>query len=255
MGLDKGIIKARTAEVSTFQYQARDLSVKISDVAISFADRDAMRSPDFKLSELIAKQAGISQLENEALKDKINAQVLEQLKEVEERAYAAGHEIGMIEGSEKAFQETKTELLDHMQGMEDQLKLIEDLKSQMLVDNEAALIRLVFLVAKKLALRDLGDHREAVWELMKNVVGETQEDERVVVKLSPEDLLFLESLQEKGGRKIENLERVKLVADDSVTRGGCLIETEHGDVDATVEERVERAWATLEARIPKQVQS
>jgi flagellar assembly protein FliH len=77
-----------------------------------------------------------------------------------------------------------------------------------------------------------------------------QSDEQLSVRLSPEDLKFLEELQQKSNDKIESLERVKFIADEAVKPGGCLIESEYGTVDATIEERVERTWATLQSRIP-----
>lgn len=251
MALEKPIIKAAAALVCTFDYKPREFSSATSDVARSFVNEDAFRSPDFKISQLIAHQAGISQLESDAHQDKINAQVLARLKEVQEKAYEEGYELGLVEGTEKAFQEAKSALVLKIQTFEALLKRIEELKSQLLVDNEAELIRLVFLIARKMALRDLADNREAVKEILTSVLGETQVDERVVVRLSAEDLQYLEGLQEKSGQHIESLQRVKFVVDEKIKSGGCLIETEYGNVDATVEERVERTWQTLLARIPQ----
>jgi flagellar assembly protein FliH len=254
MPLEKSIIKAQVANTTTFDYKARELSTTVSQVARDYVDVDAFRSPDFKISELVAQQAGISQLESDAHQDKINAQVLERLKEVQEKAYKEGYELGLVEGTEKSFQENKAALMDKLKIMEAQLKRMEDLKQHLLVDNEAALIKLVFLTAKKIAMRDLEEHREAVWELLKGVVSEIQADERVVVKLSTEDMYFIETLQDKSGERIESLQRVKFVADDTIKSGGCMIETEYGNVNATVEERVERTWQTLASRIPHKPQ-
>jgi flagellar assembly protein FliH len=225
--------------------------VGTSQVAKSFVDEDAFRSADFKISELIAKQAGISQLENEAQQDKINNQVLERIQEIQEKAYKEGYELGLIEGTEKAFQEAKTELLLKMATFESLLKRIEELKGELLIDNEAEMVKLVFATAKRIALRDIEGNREAVVEMIRNVTGETQADERITVRLSPEDHYFLETLQDKTGDRIGSLQRVKFVPEDKIKSGGCLIETDFGSVDATVEERVERVWQTLQAKIPQ----
>ncbi len=252
MALEKPIIKSSLAAKSTFDYMPRELGQEPSRVAKSFVDEDAFRSADFKISELIANQVGISRLESDAHQDKINMQVLEKLKEVQEQAYREGHELGLIEGTEKAFQEAKLELTQRLSSMESLLQRMEQLKNRLLIDNEATLIQLVFHTAKKMALRDLKDNPEAVQHILKDVVGEIQENERVTVRLSPDDLQFLESLQEKSGQKIESLQRVKFVAEESITSGGCKIETDYGSVDATVEERVERTWQTLLSRTPHQ---
>lgn len=238
----------------TFDHKPGEISDKTSSIARDYVDEDAFRSPHFKISELIARQAGILQLEGEAQQDKINAQVLEKLKEVQEKAYEEGHQLGMIEGTEKAFQEMKAELVERMKSMESMLKRIEVLKKQLLIDNEAGLIKLVFEIAKKIAFRDLEQHHDAVKEIMTSVVGEAQADETVVVRLAPKDIAFLEELQAKAGERIEGLERVKMIPQENVKSGGCLIETEFGSVNATVEERVDRIWQTLQGRVPQKIE-
>lgn len=250
MALEKPIIKANVAQKTTFEFKPREISQEISHMARSFVDTDAMKSPDFKISELTAQQTGIYQLEHEAQKDKINALVLEKLKDVQEAAYKEGHELGLVDGTEKAFQASKAEFIDRIEKVDSIFKNIETLKSQLLIHNEAELIRLVFLTAKKIALRDLEQNREAVVELLKHVAGEMQADERISVRLNPVDILFIESLQDKVEKRLQNYERIKMIPDDKMKPGGCMIESAYGTVDATVDERVERTWQTLQSRIP-----
>jgi flagellar assembly protein FliH len=254
MALEKPIIKRDIANKSTFEFKPREITQDISHMARSFVDADAAKSPDFKISELTAQQTGIYRLEHEAQKDQINALVLEKLKEVQESAYKEGHELGLIEGTEKAFQDSKADFVIRLERFDDMLKQIEILKGKLMMENEAELIRLVFLTAKKIAMRDLEEHRGAVVEILSAVVGEMQADERVSIKISPEDLLFLESLQDKINKRIQNFDRLKFVSDDKVKPGGCLIETEYGTVDATVDERVERTWQTLLGRVPRSLE-
>lgn len=251
MALEKPIIKADAATAATFDYKPREFPGGASSVARSYVDEDAFRSPDFKISELVSKQAGISQLESDAHQDKINSQVLARLSEVQQKAYEEGYELGLIEGTEKAFQGAKLTLIEKVNVFEALLKRIEEIRGQLLIDNENELVKLAFLAAKKIALRDIEGNRAAVLELIQNIVGETQEDERVVVRLSTEDNAFLDTLLEKSDKRIESLRRVKFVSDDAIKSGGCLIQTEHGNVNATVEERVERVWQTLESRMPQ----
>lgn len=251
MALDKNIIKAQTAGSTTFDYKPKEFSLDATPVAKSFVSADAFKSSDFKIAELIAKQAGISQLEDDAHQGRVNAQVLERLKEVEERAYKEGYELGLIQGTEKAFQDAKQELLAKSETLEKLLKRIEVLKSRILVDNEAALMRVLYLIAKKMALRDLEENREAVLTILQNITNEIQGDERIVVQLAQQDLDFLTAIREKNDQKFEAFERVKFVVNSGIKPGGCLIETDFGNVDATVEERVERTWQTLLAKLPR----
>lgn len=249
MALEKPIIKADVAKTTTFDYQPKEIALAPSGMAKTFV---LEHGRDFKISDLVAQQAGISQLESDAHQDKINSQVLARLAEVQEKSYSEGYEIGLIEGTEKAFQEAKANLLERLSTMESMLKSMEEIKASLLIANEAEFVKLLFLTAKKIALRDLESNREAALEIIQSVTGESQADEHVTVRISAEDLYFIETLQEKSGQKIESLKRVKFVADETVKPGGCFIETEYGTVNATVEERVERVWQTLQSKIPQQ---
>jgi flagellar assembly protein FliH len=251
VALERKIIKSDFVAATTFDHKPAEIDDTTSDIAKDYVAVDAFRTKSFKISELVARQTGILQMETDKQQDKVNSQVLDRLKEVQEKAYSEGYALGLKEGTEKAFQESQAVLLERLHNMEELLKRIETLKSRLLVDNEGALIRLVFLVASKIAIRDLSEGGDAVKGILASVVGEVQADETVVVKLSPEDLQFMEELQQKTGQKIESLERVKLVAQPEIARGGCLIETEFGTVNATVEERVERVWQALQSRIPQ----
>ncbi len=249
MAFERSIIKAEVAAQKTFEFKPQEIGGEISEVARQYVD--GPKPSDFKLSDLIAQQAGISQLESDKQKDKLNAQVLERLKEVEEQAYKNGYDLGLIEGTEKAFQEAKSDLVERLAAFAEILKGIETLKSRLHVDNESELINLVFLTAKRLALRDLEVNREAVTEILRNVVSEMQGDERITVRLAAEDLYFIETLQDKTEHRLENFERIKFITDEKIKPGGCMIETAYGTIDATIEERLERTWQTLQSKIPQ----
>ena len=251
MALDKGIIKAQQALKSTFDYKARDLTAAISPAAQSYADRDASRSPDFKLSALIAEQTGISRLENDAVQDAINARVLDRLAEVEEKAYREGFELGQTEGGERAFVAAQEALNQRLDSLNTVMARLERVRETRLVENETELLRLTFLIASKIAMRDISENAEAVLPILKQIVGEMQEIEKITVNISPGDNETIAALVERGDPRVEILARTKMVVDESVQPGGCLVKTSFGDVLATLDERVERVWTALVARAPR----
>jgi flagellar assembly protein FliH len=253
VALDKAIIKAQHALKSTFDYKARDLNAKVSQSAQNYADRDAARSPDFKISQLIAEQTGISQLENAAVQDAINERVLEQLRLVEEKAYREGFELGQAEGGEKAFVAAQGALNERLESLNTVISRVESIRQRRLIDNEAEFVRLTFLIASKIAARDIAANPEAVLPVLEHIVNEMQEIEKITVNISPGDAETIAALVERGDPRTLILERTKMVTDETIQPGGCLVKTNFGDVDATVEERVERAWASLAARVPKNV--
>jgi len=107
-------------------------------------------------------------------------------------------------------------------------------------------VRLAIEVAKKIVHREIQADPEIVQTLVHVALSHAAERSPVTVRVHPLDhRAFLDKhpgwAEESGdGRE------VVIVADKTIERGGCLIQTECGDVDARIEEEfreVERAFS------------
>ena len=85
--------------------------------------------------------------------------------------------------------------------------------------------------------------------VMREAIEMAQIEESVVVQVSPEQIEFLETLKKESGREFEFLKKVKLEASPEVTKGGCIIETNYGEIDARFEERVQKLWVGIEENL------
>lgn len=251
MGAERNIVKDKNqAGQVVFDYKPRELNVETHQSAKNFVDVDQMKSPDFKISDLVAKQVGISKLESEAHEGEVNERVLQRVKEVQERAYKEGFDLGFSDGTDKAFAVMKDQIGFRIASLDALLAQVENQRRLIMVDNESELISLVFQVAKKMALRDLEQNREAVVEILTKVVEEMSEDEKVTVYLSHDDNEFIQLSHEKTSSSLDKIKKLKMIESEEIKPGGCLLETSFGSVDATVDERVERTWQLLKDRIP-----
>ena len=66
-----------------------------------------------------------------------------------------------------------------------------------------------------------------------------------MLRLHPDDIGVIETLQTSSADPSGKLTAVTLKADPSVSRGGCHLETPHGDIDASIETRLKRVYQTL----------
>ncbi|RYZ63978.1 MAG: flagellar assembly protein, partial [Proteobacteria bacterium] len=62
---------------------------------------------------------------------------------------------------------------------------------------------------------------------------------------------FIEELKKQTGRNFEFLKKVKIEASPEVTNGGCIVQTNYGEVDARVEQRIDSLWAAFQENMPK----
>lgn len=251
MPLSKQVLKKEHSENVVFDFKAREFPLVISPSASKFVAGTAEKVSDFKINPLIAEQAGIAKLQSDALNDKIEAEALQQLKSVQERAYKEAYDLGLAEGREQALAEHRHVLVTKIEAFDKILHTLEEMKTRVAADHEAHIIRMIMGLASRIAMREIKTDPASILPVVLQIVADAQSDEMVSIRISPEDLAFLEKAREKAGKQGETLRRVKLEAADGITTGGCLLESNYGSIDATVETRVQRAWDTLMDRLPR----
>jgi flagellar assembly protein FliH len=233
-----------------FKHTPKFIRVQPSGSATAFVSLQNETSSDFEIADVVAQQAGISAMKQKQLEDRAEEAVLERMKEVQEQAYKQAYDLGLTEGAEKAYQDKNQELVQCLSQLESLCKGVEANLTQTFVANEGALIQIIFQIAERIAHREIAKDPEPIIEIIRKTVDELQAAQRFVVKINPADFKFIEELKAKNPKTFEPLARVNFETDEKITSGGCLMESDFGTVDATVEQRVERAWQAIQSKVP-----
>jgi flagellar assembly protein FliH len=96
---------------------------------------------------------------------------------------------------------------------------------------EADIVQLALQIAKKVVGREVTIDREIALTLVRVSLSKLHNRSIAQVHLNPEDLAFVEAHREACDFR----GALELVADRSVSLGGCLVHTETGDIDARIE--------------------
>lgn len=245
------IVKKSASREIVFDYHPQEFPVMVSQSASEFMSQQNYQKSDFKISDLVAQQSGINELQRRTLEEKTEAMALERLKSIEEKAYREAYDLGLIEGNERAFADSKQEIENRLDKLDQLLKQVENLKKSLVVENEGAFIQLLYHVARCIALKEVKESPDLIKDILTQLVEGIQGDEKIVVHLSSEDYQFIEQVKAKMNREAEPLRRVKCEVNENLQSGGCVIDTNYGSIDATIQERVNKAWEVLQSRIPQ----
>lgn len=232
-------------------FNPKEFSVRTSKSVRDYVERDAVEVSNFKVNTLLADQIGINELQKNSLERQVQEQALQRVKDIQEKAYKEAFDLGSIDGAAKAFEESRAELSQKLNALDEICASLTDIKTRLVVENEAVLIKLVYAVVNRLVMREIKENPGIVTELLSQTLKNLQSDERIVIKLAADDLLFIQTAKEKMERNFEFLQNARLEVDDHIRPGGCLIETNYGSIDATLEERLENVWKVLESKLPK----
>lgn len=247
----KPILKPRDAEGHTLSFQPRVFSKDVPEQALDFARTQDEKASDFKINDLVAQSTGLSELDRKNFDERLEAEVLARLKPVEEKAYGEAYNLGLKEGREKAFNDSTAFIKEAVQNLESIIASIKNFKKQIFIDNEAHLVKTLFHLAKALALKEISGDQTAILNVLRKALENAQYDEEITIRVNPQDEQFLETVKKDVGSPLERIQKVKLEANEGISRGGCIVETNYGMVDATVEQRIQKLLEVLEGKMPK----
>jgi flagellar assembly protein FliH len=160
---------------------------------------------------------------------------------LEREAYEKGFEQGEKDGISLG----QKKIARSVEQIESLLIEIGNLKQEILKQFEKEILALVFSIAEKIIHRKIEEDdtiiHEAVLEAMHAVTEKTQ----IVIKINPEDFESVEKIKPDLFSTFKDLKSVVITPDLSVGRGGCLLETPYGDIDAGVEARLDKIHQSL----------
>lgn len=105
-----------------------------------------------------------------------------------------------------------------------------------------ALIQLATRIAEQVLRSHLRDQPNQILELVQDVLQSApRQGAAIILRLHPDDLALAQAFL----RQNPDLSQYQLVADEQITRGGCIAETPQGSIDATLETRWLRVTAAL----------
>ena len=254
--MSKAVLSKLDAEKIVVSYNPRKFPSVVTPTASDFVAYQSSHAEDadvksFRIDKIVAQQTGVAELERMSLEEKVEREALIRLKDLQEQAYQQAYQLGLEEGRERAYAESHSDINAGMESFETLLGSIENLKSQLVGFNETHLVRLAFYMAKRIAMDEIADRRDLVLTVVKQAIESAQSEESVTVRLSPADLTFVEEMKERLGKDFESLKRAKLESSDDIRDGGCIVETNYGNVDATIEQRIEKLWDAIAGKLPK----
>jgi len=183
---------------------------------------------------------------NQAAKE-MEEKVLKQARDrallIEREAYEKGFAQGERDGLELGEKRLEA-ILDTFRKI---LEEIGRLRRNLYQKHESEMVRLVFALTRKILRHDLPLPEGWVKETVKAAFQYVLEPRKVILHLNPRDCQYLLNHPEgfPFSREGKEEDKIQVVPDPSITRGGCFLETPRGDIDATLETQIDALTASV----------
>ncbi len=228
--------------------QQKELSIKKFNIE-QFIDLSSSHSKKYKVfKDDESKQLDLS-TENNLKKNGNKSSDSEIDKKQEEldskEGYEQGFKKGYDEGLSKGEADAKKELEKLKSDYIETIKKLSILRERVYKDAENDMVSIVKEAIKKVISANINNSEEFILNVLKDTINDNIESKKIIIRISPEDYRYLSDSKDELDKNFPGRE-INLVKDPSITRGGCIIETDFGETDSTVETKLEEVLKVLE---------
>jgi flagellar assembly protein FliH len=164
------------------------------------------------------------------------------VRAAEQAAYERGRHDAEKNLGEQLLQQ-RNELLELQQGV---LESLRNAVPDVIQQTEGALFQIALESAKKI-VAGIPIEPELVEAVVREAVAQTKETAEITIQLHPDDLALLHKHPSPILQGLPEAGPLKFIGSSEITRGGCLVQTRFGLLDACRETKIEQLRESLSA--------
>lgn len=179
---------------------------------------------------------------------KVSISTAQLYEQAYQRGFADGKKKGITdaESTWHVLAEKKIEPL--LIGLQEVLLQLNNIRRETYRKIEKEVVELALTIARQVICREITINREIVVCVAREALAKIEDPGRIKIKMSPSDLQFINESQSQLFSMVEDFDNVTLEATESIQSGGCIIETDLGEIDARIEKQlqaVEESFRTM----------
>lgn len=228
----------RSAPLSGDNGHRVNLKLRYNFEEITGSEEKARQAEAAELSREIitAAEAEAEQIKQEALREagEIARQKAEELA-------AAAREEGYREGYREGLAKAEAEAEEIRARARRVLQAAEKQRSALLASLEQEIVGLSVEIAEKIVCQQLTLAPETILAVTREALHAARNRQSLTIYVNPADRQTVESQLGELQKLLAGPAALAVLADEAISPGGLVVETEHGRVDATLETR----WETI----------
>ena len=152
---------------------------------------------------------------------------------------------GRESGKNEGFADGKAEVDRLIERTQTVLERAQDKRAEILSETEQQIIDLVLLITRKVIKVISENQRDVIINTVRESLKKVKSKGDIIIRVNLADLQLATEHKEYFIRMVENAKSLQIVEDSSVDPGGCIIETDFGEIDA----RIASQLSELETKI------
>jgi flagellar assembly protein FliH len=157
------------------------------------------------------------------------------------------YEKGLSDGIRKGRDLEKGESRKTLQAMSVIVKEMSGLKKSTLESMEEEIVQLSLAIAEKVIHLEVATNREVIRGVLREAIKNIGDRENMKIRVHPQDFRFMMEIKNDFLQSFDGIRNVIFAEDESIQRGGAIIETVCGEVDARLDQQFHEIKAAMTA--------
>ena len=168
----------------------------------------------------------------------------QEVETIREEAYSRGRQEGVEEGYSRGKQDGRQELQEELDQtvhtFSQAIERIDSLRRSILDSSKQDMVRLVRSVAQQVIHVEVQSRETVIIRAVEKAIQAAVQAEEYRVRVSPRDMAVVTENKPLFLSSISGLQSIVVESDEDISRGGCVVESDQGKVDATIETKLEK---------------
>jgi flagellar assembly protein FliH len=147
------------------------------------------------------------------------------------------YEKGLSDGIREGRELQRKEALQSLQAMDSIVKETSKLKESILENVEQQILKLSLAVAEKVIHLEVTTNHEVIRGVLKEAIKNISDRENMKIRVHPQDFHFMLKIKSDFLHGFDGIKNIVFEEDESIMRGGAIIETLCGEVDARLDQQ------------------
>jgi len=181
--------------------------------------------------------AGSGQQKEQAPPEKMIQVTEKHVKQLQQDAYGKGYAEGL-----KSQDKNVAAKLDVLTAA---TKAIPQIKKDILQKGEEQMVKLAIAIAEKILQQEVSTRKEIILDVLKGALKNIAETDGMKIHLNPQDFRYMMEVKKDFLQSFDGIRNIVFEEDSSIKRGGAVVETMFGEVDARLENQLREIKTAL----------
>ena len=213
-------------------------------------DEEIVQAANKQAEELLAR----ARQEVDEMKNRANLETTQEAEQIKAAAAEEGNKQGHAAGFQQGLTEAKAKMAEQVRQTTElcnaMIAAAEQDARLLLLEAEPKIIEMVLAISRKIIYDEVEERPAVVLDLVRGALERVRDQNQIVIHVSPDDYEFIMQSRQQLQAVVGAERLLTLTADAVLGKGGCLIETSFGTVEAGIDTQLESIRRVLQGMLP-----